>query len=130
MNIRISRVETELLGKPVIDLFDIVDKESIGKHTSIALTSHQPILITCKLPANRVDLISAAEEIGYRVVECQIHLRRLLYGKTTPVDTSRFTYSCIECTDDLEEVLEFAPAAFQTVRPGRPGRQAHSHSAY
>lgn len=116
MNIRISRVETELLGKPVIDLFDIVDKESIGKHTSIALTSHQPILITCKLPANRVDLISAAEEIGYRVVECQIHLRRLLYGKTTPVDTSRFTYSCIECTDDLEEVLEFAPAAFQTDR--------------
>ena len=116
IHISTSHVETELLGRPVIDLLNIADEKSLRTHAHAALKTHRPILMTCKLPAKRVDLIDAAEEIGFRMVECQIYLRRPLYGKPEPIYKSRFTYSSVECDQDLEEILEFAPATFQTDR--------------
>lgn len=116
IHIRTSHLETELLGRPVIDLLNIIDEKSLRTHADAALKTHRPILMTCKLPAKRVDLINVAEDIGFRVVECQLHLRRPLYGKPEPIDESRFTYANVDCDQDLEDILEFAPATFQTDR--------------
>ncbi len=104
MRIIRNSIDSEVLGRDVLEVSDVVDPADLEGRSGEWEASGRRPLVVVKIPADRVDLIQGAEELGFRFSECQLRLRRRLTGRSeTPGEG--FEHLEVRKNDDLEEVL-------------------------
>lgn len=99
-----NSIDSDVLGREVLEASDVVDRAELDRRNGEWESSHRHPLVVVKLPADRIDLIQEAEELGFRFSECQLRLRRRLTARPeTPGDG--FEHLEVRADGDLEEVL-------------------------
>lgn len=104
MRIAQNAIDSDLLGRRVLEVSDVVDCMDLDGKDEEWRASGVPCLVVVKLPADRLDLIHGAERLGFRFSECQLRLRKRLTG-TPAAQGAGFEYFEVRETDDLEKVL-------------------------
>ena len=118
MEVKKNLIESEILGRPVLDIADFDGSCNFAAFEKERVSGEDPIYVTCKVPAEQIADVHALEDYGFRFVEFQMRLRGALH-KT--YDTSGYDYSFSPVTGgrDLEAVLDLASSIFEHDRVSR-----------
>jgi hypothetical protein len=100
-------IDSEVFGRPTLGVSEIASAADLDDALAEIDRSHPTSYTTCKVPSERLDLIHAAEERGFRFLETQLRTRLRL--RVAPTGThDRYDYVAVERPDQLAELLEIA----------------------
>jgi len=118
MEVKKNEIDSEVLGRPVLDIAEFDKGCNFSAFEEEYLRRERPIYVTCKVPAEQIVDVHALEDHGFRFVEFQMRLRGTL-RKSYDTSGYEFTYSRVTDTRDLEAVLELASSIFEHDRISR-----------
>src|SRR5262245_58435632 len=109
---RRNSIDSDLLGRAVLDLRGLSDGVQFSAFESQYLQEHDPVYVVCKLPAEDLGAIHLLEDHGFRFIEFQMRLRGTI-RKVYDTSTYGYTYMPVTGGSDLDAVLEIAGAIFE-----------------
>lgn len=104
MRVSPNPVDSGLLGHRVLEVSEVVDGEQLATADAEWTAGGEPFLVVLRLPADRLDLIQRAEDLGFRYSECQLQLRQRLAGRPRP-PARGFEHFEVRTEGDLQAVL-------------------------
>ena len=100
-------IDSDIFGRATFSLSDIGDADDLDRALAAIDSEHSTSYTTCRVPADRVDLVHAAEERDFTFLEIQ--LRTKLRLKAAPSGHhARYDYVKVDRHDQLDELLEIA----------------------
>lgn len=118
MEVRKNEIDSEVLGRPVLDLADFDRTASFTQFEEEYIKRERPIYVTSKVPAEQIADVHSLEDHGFRFVEFQMRLRGAIH-KTYDTSPYNYTYSPVTERQDLEVVLDLASSIFEHDRVSR-----------
>jgi hypothetical protein len=116
-HLAVLTLDTEIFGFPVAEWLLPADVNRIAQGRILLLQRADELrvcLVSCRVPANRPDLLGAVQQVGFKVVDCLVTLG-MRNVQRAPIDPAPLPLREAKDTD-LQELEAIAGNAFQTGR--------------
>jgi len=111
MEIRLNEIDSRVLGRPVLDLFEPAPEDDIAAAESAFVARYHPAYVLSKVRIEDLALIHRLEDAGFRFIETQL---RLTFRLKQPFGVSEGPYHFERVVSEraLEEVLAIVRETF------------------